>query len=48
MQAGVYQNGGDWDWFGARMVQVLVDLERSHCFRSGSSAHPTGSSHPRC
>ena len=21
---GVYQNGGDWDWFGARMVQALV------------------------
>ena len=20
----VYQNGGDWDWFGARMVQALV------------------------
>ena len=20
-----YQNGGDWDWFGARMVQVLID-----------------------
>lgn len=21
---GVYQNGGDWDWFGARLVQALV------------------------
>jgi hypothetical protein len=21
---GVYQNGGDWDWFGARMVQALT------------------------
>lgn len=21
----VYQNGGDWDWFGARMVQALVE-----------------------
>ena len=21
---GVYQNGGDWDWFGGRMVQALV------------------------
>ena len=20
-----YQNGGDWDWFGARMIQVLID-----------------------
>ena len=21
---GMYQNGGDWDWFGARMVQALT------------------------
>ncbi|MCI0366459.1 MAG: hypothetical protein L0219_21560 [Phycisphaerales bacterium] len=21
---GIYQNGGDWDWFGARFVQALV------------------------
>ncbi|MBB5351559.1 hypothetical protein HNR46_001796 [Haloferula luteola] len=21
---GVYQNGGDWDWFGGRMVQALI------------------------
>ena len=20
-----HQNGGDWDWFGARMVQVLIN-----------------------
>lgn len=22
---GAYQNGGDWDWFGGRFVQALVD-----------------------
>jgi hypothetical protein len=33
MQAGVYQNGGDWDWFGARMVQVLVDLDPAAAYR---------------
>jgi hypothetical protein len=24
MDPGSYQNGGDWDWFGARMVQALI------------------------
>ncbi len=28
-----YQNGGDWTWFGARMINVLVHygfLEKAH------------------
>jgi glycogen debranching enzyme len=25
MGAGDYQNGGDWDWFGARMIRGLID-----------------------
>ena len=25
MQPYSYQNGGDWTWFGGRMIQVLIE-----------------------